>query len=124
MLLYSQPGMANDLRLIKEDGLFANDVRTTDVLLMERDFVPLVRSPRAIHGGRLPCATDASMADNSTTGGFGFIVGSRYAHGLWPQKLREAFAMGHSAISPLKYAVELFVHRLWAREHMAEEAKC
>ena len=121
MLKRGQPGVPVEKRVIKGDGLFATDVRTVVERLMSLDFIPLVRSPRAIHGGRLSCAADACMAEGGTTGGFGFIVGNKYAQGLWPDPIRAAFAKKLISISPLEYAVELFAHRIWARELMAQE---
>lgn len=82
MLLRARPGVPKDVRFVDGDGHFAKDIKLMLQKLERKEFLPNVRNARALHGGRLTCAADASMLDEGRGGGFGFIVGSSYAFGL------------------------------------------
>lgn len=116
MLLRQQPQVPHPVRFVDLQGGFCTDVREVLRYLRHEDFLPLTSNPRAVHGGRLSCAADACMLNGGQDGGWGFLVGTRYAAGLWSPAVRRAFSSGRISISPLEFAVELFAHDMWLQE--------
>ena len=54
-------------------------------------FLPPLRSPTTVYGGRLRLAADACMDSNRAPGGgWGLLAGRYYAMGDWPEAVKVA----------------------------------
>lgn len=120
MLLRGTKNVPADIRFANGDGKFARSLRTLLQRYDDGDFRPLVRNPRAVHYGLNECAADACMQEEGCEGGFGLVVGSKYAYGLWPEAIRRAWSEGLLSISPLEYVIGLMAMHLLLEHGDAE----
>ena len=108
-LLKPQKAAARDKRLLSKEGTAVGDIRVMLGRCARNVFLPPLRSPTTVYGGRLSLAQDACMNSNRASGGSrGSLAGRYYAMGDWPEAVKVAIEKENISIAFLEFYAILY----------------
>ena len=103
-LLKPRKAVARDKRLVSKEGTAVSYIRVMIGRCARNVFLPPLRSPTTVYGGRLGLAADACMnSSRASGGGWGSLAGRYYAMGDWPEAVKVAIERKRISITFLEY---------------------
>jgi len=112
-LLKPQKAAARDKRLVSKEGTAVSDIKVMLGRCARNTFLPPLRSPTTVYGGRLGLAADACMiSSRASGGGWGSLAGRYYSMGDWPEAVKVAIERKKISIAFLEFYAILYAARM------------